>query len=375
MRATQSTIRTLGMLAGTLLALGASADVVVLSGTGVNDARAHDINDNGLIVGQSSTAFGTFATTWDLMGNRSTLGNASGYDSSIAYGVNNNGQVVGSSQLDTGFQTATLWDVNGVTDLGDDMRAAGISLAWDINDSGLVVGQGAINPGFSKGFVWDRTNGGTVAGSLYQGGGNLGVNNDGVFVGHSFFFGDPDTAMISFPDGRGGYVTEELGPNGFNLSIATAISNTGISVGFTNFGTDGNWEAAIFTTDLMGPPGPPMLLGTLDGLSISEANDVNDAGMVVGRGWDGEGLGRHDRAFAWVNGIMYDLNDSLEIGSEFAFLAEATGVNNNGDIVGLGVLHNGDIAGFVIEGFVPAPGAASILAMGALVTVRRRRSA
>ena len=359
-----------------LLALAGSAiaqPVNALRGPSNGASIAYDINDWGQVVGQSEGVFGTSSTLWDSSGNASSLGFADGYGLSLAYAINNSGQVVGYSENDLGFRTATLWDGGRTTDLGADMNAVGPSAARDINDNGTIVGSASIFPGFAKGFVWDST-GYQVAGTQYQGGSNLGVNSAGVMVGHSFFFGDPDTATISAPDGRGGFDTRDLGPAGFNFSIATAINNNGMSVGHTNYGTDGAWQAAIFTSDLLGPPSEPMLLGSLDGLNTSEANDVNDSGLIVGYSWDGMHNGLDSRAWAWKAGEMFDLNDLLTEDSMFELLIEATGVNNNGDIVGYGLLHDGTTSAFVIEGFVPAPGSLAALMLGGMAATRRRRS-
>tara|TARA_R110000737_G_scaffold2923_14_gene9698 strand:+ start:29287 stop:30402 length:1116 start_codon:yes stop_codon:yes gene_type:complete len=362
----------IGLCMMSMTALASAQPVNALRGPANGESIAYDINDWGQVVGQSNSGISISSTLWDSNGTATTLAHAAGYNLSLAYAINNNGQVVGYSENSMGSRTATLWDGTRTTDLGADMNAVGSSAARDINDNGTVVGSAAINPGFSKGFVWG-SEGYQVAGTQYQGGSNLSVNNDGVMVGHSFFFGDPDTASISTPDGRGGFDTRDLGPAGFTFSIATAINNNGMSVGHTNFGNGGAWQAAIFTSDLLGQPSDPMLLGSLDGLNISEANDVNDSGMIVGYSWDGTHSGLDSRAWAWKAGEMFDLNDLLEEDSMFELLIEATGVNNNGDIVGYGLLHDGTTSAFVIEGFVPAPGSMAALLLGGMAAARRRR--
>ncbi len=354
--------------------LAMAQNVTALQGPFGGDTVAHDINDLGQVVGQSNSGLSISTTVWDSNGVGMNLGAASGYDTSFGYAINNSGQVVGYSEITaTGHRSATLWDNGRITDLGADLGAVGSSVARDINNLGQVVGSASFFGAFSEGFLWDSTGGGAV-GTLGMGGSNLGINNNGVMVGHSFFFGDPDTASIAMPDDRGGYLTADLGPAGFNFSIATAINDNGMSVGHTNFGTDGAWQAAIFTTDLMGPPTPPTLLGSLDGLNTSEANDVNDHGMIVGYSWDGTHSGLDSRAWAWTQGTMYDLNNLLDEDSMFSLLIEATGVNNNGDIVGYGQLHDGSISAFVIEGFVPAPSALGLLAAGGIMGARRKRT-
>ncbi len=358
-----------------LAALAAGDDVQALAGPGDGGSIAYDINDQGTIVGTSSDRSVLHATTWDSAGTGSFLGAADEYDSSVANAINNNGLIVGYSELGSnGFRTATSWDGGRINDLGADMRASGSTFASGLNDNGTIVGGGAINPGFGKGWVWTGSTGGQVAGTLYQLGSNRAINNMDIIVGHSAFFGDPDRIHVSMPDGRGGYITEDIAPPGFNFSIGTAVNNNGMIVGHTNYGTDGAWQAAIFASDLSGPPGPPMLLGSLDGLNTSEANDVNDNGMIVGYSWDGTHSGLDSRAWAYNNGTMFDLNDMLDSNSSFALLIEATGVNSDGDIVGYGLLHDGTTSAFLIEGFVPAPGTTALLALGSMAIGRRRRT-
>ncbi len=353
-------------------ALGQSVErLETLGGTG---SIARDINDAGQIVGESTTVGNAVsrATIWNS-GVASDLGGLGPTDNSVAWAINNNGDAVGWNEDSGGLRTSTRFSGGNVLDIGAAMGATGPNVAWDINDAGMIAGQAPLSPGFAKGYIWDEVNGGRVEGTVpgYMGGANLGINNAGILVGHGFFFGDPDIAMLATPDGRGGYDEFEIGPGGsaFQFSIATAISDTNIVVGHANDGA-GDWQAVIFQQN---PSDPVLPLGRLAGLSVSEANDVNDDGMVVGFGWDGQGIGLDPRAFAWVDGTMFDLNTLLDANSPFDVLLQATGVNNNGDIVGFGRTHDGAIAGFYIEGFVPSPSGLAILGLGGVWASRRRR--
>jgi probable HAF family extracellular repeat protein len=88
-------------------------------------------------------------------------------------------------------------------------------------------------------------------------------------------------------------------------------------------------------------------LGSL-GSGRSQANDITDAGLVVG--WsDTLSAGQH--AFVWsaVMG-MRDLNNMIAAGSNWT-LIEAKATNAAGQIVGYGV-HNGQVRGFLL---IPTP--------------------
>ncbi len=364
-----SAIALIACTSGTTLAQTVSS----LQGPDAGNTRANDINNLGQVVGINYTDSSENAVIWDASGVGSYLGSIDGYDRSYGYALNNLGQVVGYSEVGaTGSRAATLWDNGRITDLGREGNNVGYSVARDINDQGTIVGAANTGGIFANGFVFDAS-GFQVAGTQYMGGSNLGINNNNIMVGHSFFFGDPDTASIAAPDDRGGYQTQDLGPSGFNFSLATAINDQGMSVGHTSWSLTDGWQAAIFSHSLDEPTGFPTLLGTLDGLNTSEANDVNNNGMVVGYSWDGTHSGLESRAWAWNEGVMYDLNELLTDDSEFALLIEATGVNDFGDIVGYGLLDDGSVSAFVIEGFVPAPSSAGLLALTGMLATRRRR--
>jgi len=327
-------------------------DVVALPSLGGTGSLAMDINDLDEVVGQSIDGSGVLmATRWDASGTPTALGKLDGTVLSSAEAINNNGEIVGRSENSDGIAFSTYWDGRGgIVDMHTAIGAHGTSVAWDINDNGLIVGQAPLSPGFSKGFIWDQVNPAQSEGALsfYMGSANYGVNNNGELVGSAFFFGDPDDATHAVPDGSGGYEYPSINPSGFFFSQAKAINNNGLMVGHSgaNSTTD-SWNACIFTGDLSNPV---QTLGTLDGWNTSEAVDVNDDGMIVGYAWDGNFV-LEPHAWAYIDGQMHDLNDLLNAESDFDRLVQATGVNNDGDIVGIGVLKNGMTSAFLIENY------------------------
>ena len=107
-------------------------------------SSATDINDSGMVVGQSYSGSGVQAFLWD--GTMHGLGLLSGATSSYIGGINNSGIVVGTSSTPSGDR-AFLWD--GEThDLGA-LIGENNSYAYDVNDSGVVVGMG------NNVFLWD----------------------------------------------------------------------------------------------------------------------------------------------------------------------------------------------------------------------------
>lgn len=338
-------------IGGLLLAAGAvrAGDIAMLPSLGGSNAFAHDINESGAVVGEAQVSgdVALHAVVW-VGGVPTDLGAISG--DSAAWAINDAGQIVGSSDT-LSRRTAMLWQNGGWTDVGADMHAVGSSVAWDINAGGLVVGQASLDGGFANGFVWDGPGTGMIAGTVpgYNGSANKGVNSAGVTVGHGFFFGDPDRAMTGVPNGKGGYDAYDIAPPGYTFSLATAVSDRGMIVGFANDGTGpGPWNAAIFGGDhtFIG-------LGTLPGLENSEAYDVTEAGVIVGRAWDDDGP-LEPRAWVYFDGAMHDLNEFLDPDqTDWLVLLSAEAINEHNDIVGYGVTATGEIRGFVFTGVVP----------------------
>lgn len=362
------------LCAGTALATPTLTRIPTLGGS---ESVALDINDHGQVVGQALIKGDSVAHAylWSN-GEMTDLGSLGENYSSSAWAINNNGEIVGESDFNEfGAPAAMYWHDGKTINLNQAMNA-GTSVAWDINDNGVIVGQGSLGPGFSKGFIYTPGTGGIAAGTLqgHQGGSNRAINNSNIVVGDSFFFGDPSKAHRAERNDRGDWVSEEIGPGLQSVSFATDINSHGVITGYAN-NPSGPWEACIFTLD---PRDPIISLGTLPGFFESEANAINDSNVVVGFAYpDPEDPMGIPHAWAYFDGQMHDLNDYLfDVGldSDFQVLVNALSINNNGDIVGTGLTHDGFLAGFVLSGVVPAPGAGALLALAGLAAARRRRN-
>lgn len=286
---------------------GTMTSLGVAGGSGNSEARA--INSSGTIVGISSVAggqnhaFSYNGTFTDLL----TLGGST----SQAYSINNDGVIVGYSQM-TGntAQHAFRYSGGGMTDLGT--IGGTNSTAWDINSAGTIVGQGQIS-------------GDTAVRAWVLASGTLSSGNS-------------------------------LGTFGGNNSMAFAVNNSDIVVGHAQ-NSSGYYRAFSYNGSLAD-------LGTLGG-NNSTARDINANNYIVGTSEITAGQSA-TRAFLYMGGTMYNLNDYVSGASGWTLL-EAWGINDANQIVGVAIDGSSNKHAFMLTA-VPEPSAyASALAAIALV--------
>lgn len=252
-----------------------------------------------------------------------TLGSAY----SNAAGINNTGQVVGYIENFPGIQGF----VTGIN--GEGMMTLGsfgdrTSDASNINNSGQVAGYYDFNGNMNFHAFITGPNGvgmtdlGTLGG-VYSAG--LSINNSGQVVGSSFTTSNKyEHAFITGPNGVG---MTDLGTlNGKDASFASDINNSGQVVGGSYVTSNGNPGHAFIT----GPNGVGMTdLGTLDGKENSYATGINDSGQVSGT--SGNYGGADSRAF--ITGPNGD--GMIDLGAMGGDWSIATGINNFGQVIGV----------------------------------------
>jgi probable HAF family extracellular repeat protein len=222
------------------------------SGTGMTEFFVGDIdevqgiNNSGAIVGRA-------ANNGFVFSGGSTTALASPYNNgSTAYAINSSGQVAGVVSDENFNGAAVRWESNGdVTVISD----AGLVFVADINDSGHVVG-GSYDEA-TDAFVayhWDGTTMNSI-GSLKEGDetGALAINGLGDVVGYNE--GLNDQAIL--------YTADTL--------------------------YDLNALAAGFLVEIGGE--------TAGFVRLESANDINDAGQIVGQGLYYDGFDVFERGF------------------------------------------------------------------------------
>jgi probable HAF family extracellular repeat protein len=314
---------------------------------------AFGINDAGQVVGQ---AIGKDGTSSGFLYNHGTITHV-GY---ALYATNASGQAAGVNPPpsgnpldDVGIRPAFLY-TNGIRIPINDGPPVPIS-AKAINNAGDVVG-GLNNRAyiFSGGNV---TLLGTLGGKYSMA---TGINNNGQVVGYADMPNSNDYRPFLYSNGKMSDLSSQL-PND---SFPTAINNAGQVVGRTTF------SAFLYSG------GKVTLLGTLGGYS-SGAAAINDAGQVVGSSYL-NGYGGVVHAFLYKNGKMIDLNTMISPEYNFTLL-EAFGINNKGQIVGVGYGRSGPQAFLLTPTDLPEPTSLILLGTGALSLAgyawRRKRAA
>jgi probable HAF family extracellular repeat protein len=298
-----------------LMAAYALTDLGTLGGS---SAEAHDINDAGQVVGQAVTsALNYRAFLWDD-GVMTDLGTLTG-STSKGIGLNNTGQVVGYAAA-SGTNHAFLWEDGVMTDLvpgpewssGNAVNDAGqVVGAYDLNhpfiwEDGVLTDLGGFNGSAAFGYALDINNAGQVVGSSFSG-----VMTDGL-AQHAFLWED-------------GVMTNLGVLPGMEDSRAHAINGPGQVVGFSSLfdpeTTDEVSRSFLYSGGVMTDLNVPG--------QNSAAEDINDAGQIVG--WTTAGNGG---AYIYEDGVVTDLNTLIPAGSGLRLTA-AKGINNAGQIVGI----------------------------------------
>jgi probable HAF family extracellular repeat protein len=301
-------------------------DLGTVSGMDYSVARA--VNSAHQVTGASGKSnanlAGVFLYSNGAMTNLGTLGGSTG----VGNGINASGQVAGYSQNAQGTYRAFLSNGGTLTDIGD--LGGGSAVAYAINDLGQVVGSAVTSGHANHPFLY--SNGQMIdLGTLGSPDGNSwwnsaqGINNKGAVTGTSY---DADGNFFGFVWSNG--TMTKLGTLGGPWSQGYAINNKGKITGLA-YTADGNAHA--FIRNLRGTMKD---LGTFAGkFSTVWGLGINDSGVVVGQSTFQDTY----HAFVYRGGKIKDLNTLIPRGSGWE-LIEAAGINNAGEIVGLG-MHNG----------------------------------
>lgn len=265
-----------------------------------------------------------------------------GYTATFPAAVSDDGLVVGRASKPAPPRVrvflrnqAFVWDaaagIRGLGVLKDDTASFACGVTRDGRRiSGFSVGENRV-----RACVWDRATDGWKAAPLpheAQLGSNVvPISDDGRFVTAV----DGVVPCLWSRDASGGWTREVIGEAG--SIVPRAVNNAGTVAGL-RFTPEGLTHAVVWTR-----AGGVRRLEEPRGYTRSEANALNNAGVVVGMIDGPAGSKVRPRAFAFENGRLRPLDEG---GPDFA---SATAINDRGQVAG--VLEKDDEA----EAAAPAP--------------------
>ncbi len=321
-------------------------------GTVQNNGVARRINDAGLAVGyagENAAAPRAFVVRGGREAARD-LPLPKNTNASVAYGVNDAGQVTGSAITSVGATerafvfdepTGALTQLPSLPDGQDRAEARAVSSTGQMVVGSAFTGQSFSGPGvgtpafpifhavmWQNGAIRDL---GTLGGQAGEFGYATDVNDAGQIVGTS--------GLRAFL-----YQNNKMTALGGDETSAEAVNGRGDVAGSDR-------DQAVVWLAGSGE----RRLGKLNN-NPTRAWDINDAGAVVGEATTAAAASNYagSRAFLYVaGGRLMDLNRQIPANSGWTLNA-ALGINNRGQIVGVGTV-NGVQRAFLLTPVVPAP--------------------
>ncbi|MFT4543305.1 MAG: putative HAF family extracellular repeat protein [Planctomycetota bacterium] len=302
------------------------------------DSAALGLNDQGQVVGWSAIA--GCMTSQGLPcrhaflfenGTMTDIGVLPGDEDSVARTINNAGTIVGTSEANIIFGSGTfhaaIWNAGVISPLPD--LGSGMSWANDINEAGVISGW-APDPSVSRDRAVTWTGGaisnvGESDAHTYNRG--YGINALGSLVGFAWDLFSPNDSILF----EGGSWLTIGGAGQFQNSEAFDINDNNVVVGKQAF-PSGSWHPAIWLT----PGGQATDLGLLPGFDLGQLSGINESGHAVGRVYT-DSNPEISHAVYYDGVQLIDLNTLLPAGVN-ALLADATEINEDGDIVGRAVV-------------------------------------
>jgi probable HAF family extracellular repeat protein len=321
---------------------GSAYSILDVGTLGGDWSEAAALNNLGDVVGAATTGSGASHAFLRRNGQMFDLGTLPGGSTSYATAINDRGDIVGYGGINA-YGPEFREIVQGFVWQSGAMRAVGAlycpctfnirygaSSAFAVSDTGLVVGESQTNRAAYKGaFLWQdgAMRGLDFGGPLPGDARAYAINDIHEIAGEAL-----DRAFL-LRDGA----SRDLGVlPGFSTSSARAVNNKGQVAGIS---TNAAGVRRGFLWDL----GNMHDLGVLPGDASSEARAMNDFSDVVGR--SGDTTFSQSRAVLWQGGVAIDLS-TLAAAPGWT-LAAATGINNMGQIAGVGT-HDGQVRAFLL---------------------------
>ena len=260
-----------------------------------------------------------------------------------AKAINNGGEIIGTSAsnmiqaMEEVNDHAFSWKNGLLRDLGRPAKATDYFYPAGINDEGQIVGASYPSP-----YLWENGHFTRLKvlpkrwpdGPINSGA--SGINNHGQIVGYAYLLNGESYGVLW----QGGNLIRLARLHNGRQGGAIAINDQGQIVGTSGVANSKAIHAVIWQN------GKCVDLGLLLGQTDSVALAINNAGEVVGTSTRVAQRRYVSQAFFWSGGRMLDLTALLPPRSGW-LLESATGINDQGQIVGTGLFH-GRQAGFLL---------------------------
>jgi probable HAF family extracellular repeat protein len=279
------------------------------------------INNNGVATAQLQTPDGFFPV--ELSGGQIvTLGD--GTVQGAPTGINDQGVIVGYSIDSDGSTSAAVFAPGSVTELN-------VGAAWDIDESGTIVG--SVN---GVAAYWPQGEAPLALASPTdeESAQVLAINENGLMVGTA------DTHAVAWRDGQ--VVNAWYTPgNASKQFVLIDVNDAGKIIGeIISTHDDASGQENMTYVPLTLQDEKPAELPMAAGDTSCEVDAINNSGWIAGA--CGHGEAQH--AILWVDSQIIEIGPLLGDGWQAVV---ATDVNDNGQIIGQGIL-NGVVAVFIL---------------------------
>ncbi len=250
---------------------------------GAYSSRGSAINDSGQVTGFSGDPYGGYVHAFFYSGGTMIDLGTLGGDGSSGAAIDNNGRVTGTSFITGNLgEHAFLYSGGAMIDLG--VANPYVSLGYGMNDGGQITGESAAasNIHETHAFLYSggtATDLGTLGGT-YSGG--KAINNSGQVTGFSYTANTSVRHAFLYSGGT----MSDIGTLGGAESIGYGINDQGQIVG--GAATTGNaaWHAFLYSGGMMLDLNT-LVIGDLGGAYLQEARGINENGQIVANGSDG----------------------------------------------------------------------------------------
>ena len=298
-------------------------------GKGQIDSEASDINSLGQIVGYSKDISGNrHAFLWNKVRGKyvsTDLGTLPGGEESAAVGINDHGQIIGWSYKQF-TMSAVVWDKVGNKYIQTDLGSGSL---YSINNNGQIAGDKYSIDGKTVPVIWNKGRGKYVSTTLgiYK---ELStsasdINNRGQVIGTGNVIGAGvyHSDAIMWNKVRNAYAPIVMSPGYTFSTFPKKINDNGQTIGIKYTKYQSSPSYAVIWDNI----GSAYTMTDLPG-GVSNAYDINNNGQIIGV------IDSWATGVYISNAVIWNKVRGKYVLTTLESNTEASGINNNGQIVG-----------------------------------------